>query len=298
MPKYFSRDIDQPRSVNEFGLIICWPGTNKGQPEVSVLIPIWHGEKTIGAALDSIENQEGLPDQFSIEIIVVADGRHEDGLAISRWVDKRKLDHRCGLRLLQLHKNIGVGAARKAGYRYCTGKFLAFLDDDDVWLPEKIAKQWNWHQANPEQVISAHGYGEVKEEASVRFPDLILGVTPLPTPTLMINRSLWHHKPEPCRYGEDWLMLAMSAGSQPIKLLPWNLAKRNPEAPSLLNDRYSLSRQRLRLRVAKIISILRLVRRGRLNPVFIPALVLLNILLLVRRFVIDGLAASGLFLRA
>ena len=290
---YSCRGTNQQRSMSESGLITRWYGTNTGQPEISVLIPVWHGEKTIGGALDSIENQERVADQFSIQIVVVADGRNEDGLAISSWVEKRKADLRCSLVLLQLCKNIGVGAARKAGYSYCTGKFLAFLDDDDVWHPEKIAKQWNWHQANPNQVISAHGYGEVKEEANVRFLDLILGMTPLPTPTLMINKLLWSHKPESCRFGEDWLMLAMAASSQPIKLLPWNLAKRNPEAPGLLNDRYSLSRQRLRLRVAKIISILRLVKRGKLNPILIPALILLNIMLLVRRFILDRLEILG-----
>ncbi len=267
--------------------VIYWPSAHKKESEISVLIPTWHGEKTIGGALDSIEGQEGLPDQINIEIVVIADGRNEDGLAIRNWIENHKGVSRYSITLLQLHKNVGAGAARKVGYYYYKGKFLAFLDDDDIWSPEKIAKQWNWHQENPKQVISAHGYGEIRPEADVKLLDLLLGRIPLPTPTLMINTLLWNHKPEPYRYGEDWLMLAMAASLQPIKLLPWNLSQRSPEAPSLLNDKYSLSRQRLKLRTAKIISILRLVKRGKLNAVFIPILITLNILLLVRRFLLD-----------
>jgi len=283
----FRIGIRWSKSVALVERVVRWPGIHSHVPEVSVLVPCWHGEKTIGAALDSIENQEGLPDQLSVEIVVVADGRNEDGLVIQNWIDNRKSGLRWNVTLVKLHKNIGAGGARHTGYNYCRGKFLAFLDDDDVWHADKIAKQWNWHQGNPGQAISAHGYGEVRREAHVTLLDLLLGVAPLPTPTLMINRLIWTHKPEPYRYGEDWLMLAMAASWQPIKLLPWNLAKRNPEAPSLLSDKYSLSRQRLKLRTTKIISILRLVKRGRLNAVFIPALVVLNVLLLVRRFALD-----------
>ena len=286
--------INRPKKAAPLEGIFHWQGIHSHAPEISVLVPCWHGEKTIGAALDSIENQKGLPDQLNIEIVVIADGRKEDGLAIRNWIDNRQSAPRWNVTLLELHKNIGSGGARHTGYSYCKGRFLAFLDDDDVWHPDKIARQWGWHQDNLGQVISAHGYGEVKREANVKLIDLLLGTTPLPTPTLMINMHLWAHKPEPYRYGEDWLMLAMAACWQPIKLLPWNLAKRNPEAPSLLNDKYSLSRQRLKLRTTKIISILRLVKRGRLNPVFIPALVALNILLLVRRFALD---MADLFLR-
>ena len=53
-----------------------WPGLTA--VEISVLIPCWHAELTIGGALDSVEAQQGLPEQVGVEVVVVVDGRQED----------------------------------------------------------------------------------------------------------------------------------------------------------------------------------------------------------------------------
>jgi glycosyltransferase involved in cell wall biosynthesis len=256
-------------------------------PEISVLIPCWHGEQTIAGALDSVEAQSGLPPGLGVEIVVVADGRKEDGRAVEEWIQQRGETRAFALTLVQLASNVGAGAARRIGYASCRGRFLAFLDDDDIWHPHKLAVQWQWHQANPDRIASVLGHGEQPAEQDRSFVRLLLGGCRQPTPVVMIRRSLWPYEPEPFRYGEDWLMLAMIARLQPIKVLPGNLSWRSELAPPMGSDPYSLSRQRLRMRVSQLRSIKLLVEGGCLNPIWMPALWIWSLTLALRRWALD-----------
>jgi glycosyltransferase involved in cell wall biosynthesis len=264
-----------------------WPGCSCETPEISVLIPCWHGELTIAGALDSVEAQSGLPPGLGVEIVVVADGRQEDDRAVKEWIQQRGETRAFTLTLVQLVSNIGAGAARRTGYAFCRGRFLAFLDDDDIWHPRKLAVQWQWHQDNPDRIASVHGHGEQPAEQNRSFVRLLLGGCRQPTPVVMIRRSLWPYEPEPFRHGEDWLMLAMIARLQPIKVLPDNLAWRSELASPMGSDPYSLSRQRLRMRVSQLRSIKLLVERGCLNPIWMPALWIWSLTLALRRWALD-----------
>lgn len=197
--------------------ITTWPGRCQTSPEISVLIPCWHGESTIGGALDSVEAQTGLPEDLAVEIVVVIDGRVEDLDAVSGWIKHTSDSRQWEMTMVVLPCNRGAGGTRKAGYRYCSGTFLAFLDEDDVWHPRKLAIQWSWHREHPEQIASGHGYASKRPEREVGLVQLLIGGYDLHTSTLMIQRSLWPYEPEPCRFSEDWLMLAMIATRQPIK---------------------------------------------------------------------------------
>lgn len=268
-----------------------WPGLMGATAvEISVLIPCWHGELTIGGALDSVEAQQGLPDHVGVEVVVVVDGRQEDQQAVCRWIDSKGSSRRWAITMVCLKQNRGAGGARKAGYRHCSGAFLAFLDDDDVWHPRKLALQWGWHQDNPDRIASAHGYDEQTAGRDGSFVRLLVGGCSLPTPTLMIRRSLWPYEPEPYRYGEDWLTLAMIARHQPIMVLPNNLAWRSNLAPPIASDQYSLSRQRLKLRAGKLRAYWILSKRGCLNPIWLPGLAVWSLVLFFRRYLLDWAA--------
>jgi glycosyltransferase involved in cell wall biosynthesis len=267
-----------------------WPGCSDEIPEVSVLIPCWHGEQTIAGALDSVEAQTGLPQRFGIEMVVVADGRHEDSQAIEEWIQRCGKSRRSALTLVRLSVNVGAGAARRSGFACCRGRFLAFLDDDDIWHPDKLAFQWQWHQSNPDRIASAHGYGETTAEKDISFTRLLIGGCKLPTPTVMIRRSLWPFEPEPYRYGEDWLTMAMIAKIQPIKVINANLAWRSPMAPPFALDPYSLCRQRGKMRACQLRSIKLLVERRCLNSVWMPVLGLWSLALAFRRSLLDWAA--------
>jgi glycosyltransferase involved in cell wall biosynthesis len=265
-----------------------WPCLTGLKPaEISVLIPCWHGEATISGALDSVEAQEGLPEHVGVETVVVVDGRQEDRQAIAHWVESKGPSRRWAITMVFLAENRGAGGARKAGYRHCSGAFLALLDDDDVWDPRKLSLQWDWHQTHPERIASGHGYERTPKNHEVDFRRLLIGGYHLHNSTVMIRRSLWPYQPEPYRFSEDWLMLIMIAKLQPINVLPYKFGGRSAAAPPPTADAYSLSRQRRKLRLGKISAARVLIARGKLNSIWLPSLVAWSLLLALRRCLLD-----------
>jgi glycosyltransferase involved in cell wall biosynthesis len=99
-------------------------------PLISIIIPTYNGEKYIDEALLSVFTQT----YKNYEVIVVDDGSVTDSVA--RICDKYK----GGIKYIR-QQNKGLAAARNTGIRNSKGDYLAFLDDDDLWLPEKLEKQ-------------------------------------------------------------------------------------------------------------------------------------------------------------
>jgi len=99
---------------------------------VGVVVPMFNAEHTIAATLGSICRQTHHP----LDIVVVDDGSTDGSAAIvATW---RARDNRVRL----IHQdNAGVAAARNAGAAATTAPYLAFVDADDLWAPEKIASQ-------------------------------------------------------------------------------------------------------------------------------------------------------------
>lgn len=98
---------------------------------VSVVIPVYNQAKFIAEAIESVI-QQTFP-RSEIEIIVVNDGSTDR----TSEVLKGYTDH---VHVIT-QANAGVAAARNAGIRQATGKYLCCLDADDLFLPEKIEKQ-------------------------------------------------------------------------------------------------------------------------------------------------------------
>jgi glycosyltransferase involved in cell wall biosynthesis len=98
-------------------------------PNVSVIIPNYNYSQYIGEAVESVLSQTYV----NVEIIVVDDGSKDNSLEVLEiFGDKIKVI---------AQKNAGVSVARNNGVANSNGEFIAFLDADDVWLPEKIEKQ-------------------------------------------------------------------------------------------------------------------------------------------------------------
>jgi glycosyltransferase involved in cell wall biosynthesis len=103
-----------------------------GNVLVSVIIPLFNAAGTIDRTLLSVRTQT----YRALEIIIVDDGSTDDGPDIVRRhasEDKR-------IQLIQ-QKNAGVAAARNAGIAAASGEFIAPIDADDLWAPEKTALQ-------------------------------------------------------------------------------------------------------------------------------------------------------------
>jgi glycosyltransferase involved in cell wall biosynthesis len=103
-----------------------------GEPNVSVVIPAFNAAAFIAETLDSVLGQT----LGSLEVIVVDDGSvDETSVMVERFVAR---DSR--VRLLH-QENAGVGAARNTGIRHARGTYVAPIDADDVWSPDKLQKQ-------------------------------------------------------------------------------------------------------------------------------------------------------------
>lgn len=114
---------------------------------ITVLIPAFNAGKTIERALRSVLAQR----LESFEIIVVNDASTDDTVAVIEHLGIKEL------RLITLQKNLGECGAMNTGLGLACGKYIAFLDADDEWLPGKLEKQINLLEQNPKMVFATCG---------------------------------------------------------------------------------------------------------------------------------------------
>ena len=102
---------------------------------ISVIIPVYNAEKSIEKSLISIKNQtwEGV-----FEIILVNDGSSDRSKTI---IENYQQNHQDQNIILINQENSGVSKARNAAMKIAQGDYIALLDSDDEWLPEKTEKQ-------------------------------------------------------------------------------------------------------------------------------------------------------------
>ncbi|MBO0725797.1 MAG: glycosyltransferase family 2 protein, partial [Blastocatellia bacterium] len=96
-------------------------------PSVSVIMPTFNRADTISRAIRSVQAQTF--DDW--ELIVVDDGSTDNTVAMIEGCDAR-------LKLIR-QENQGTAGARNAGLRASAGRYIAFLDSDDEWLPHHLA---------------------------------------------------------------------------------------------------------------------------------------------------------------
>jgi PAS domain S-box-containing protein len=114
----------------------------KDKPLVSVIIPTYNRAQLLQLALASVYAQKGLGEQFDMEVIVIDDASSDaTPEVVSRYP---------GARHLRLDTNRGLLAVLNLGLKAVTGKYVAFLDDDDLWLSDKLSLQVPVLEENPE----------------------------------------------------------------------------------------------------------------------------------------------------
>lgn len=107
---------------------------------VSILTPTYNTEKFIRSTIESAQNQT----YTNWEMILVDDASTDNTVSIIEEFVKK--DSR--IKLFKLPQNRGNGFARNAALEKSTGKYIAYLDADDLWFPEKLEKQIQFLKAN------------------------------------------------------------------------------------------------------------------------------------------------------
>ena len=109
--------------------------------QISVIIPTFNREKIISRAIDSVLHQDLLP----YEVIVVDDGSTDNTFNVLKSYNTQIKA------ITKIHS--GVSATRNIGINEARGQWIAFLDSDDEWLPNKLSEQFAYLQKHPETRI-------------------------------------------------------------------------------------------------------------------------------------------------
>lgn len=184
---------------------------------VSVIVPFYNRIPWCLEAIESVQRQT----YSNWELILINDGSTEDISSISRLV---RTDPR--IQLIE-QENRGVAAARNTGISAAKGYYIALLDSDDLWDPEKLEKQITYMEEKGYQV-SHTSYTIFNSEGTVRKVNTgrmegdvlraLIKSCPLCTPSAVFEKALADniHPPfrEEFQYGEDacfWISLAKQA---------------------------------------------------------------------------------------
>jgi len=197
--------------------------------DISVIIPFYNREQYIGETIKSVQAQTLQP----LEILIVNDCSAESP---RRYLDR----YRDICTVIDLPVNVGLAGARNAGIQAARGRFIAFLDDDDLWLPRKLEVQRRYLDQHPEcSVVCSAVWGFFSHKPDELWTSL--GSKPLTLaqalthdiwvviPTLMIRsetvRAVGGFDPS-FRFNEDRdFIIRLAAAGYKIEGIPEALAR-------------------------------------------------------------------------
>lgn len=123
---------------------------------MSTVIPTYKRNETLTRAIDSALNQTYI----DIEVLVVNDNEPDDKYSRSLGILLSRYEGNSKVRLITQPKHINGAEARNAGIRAAKGEWIAFLDDDDEWLPSKIEMQMRALSETPDVMGASCYYNE------------------------------------------------------------------------------------------------------------------------------------------
>ncbi|HXM74481.1 MAG TPA: glycosyltransferase family A protein, partial [Chthoniobacterales bacterium] len=112
---------------------------NRELPFVSVILAVKNGAKFLRESLESVLRQSHAP----LEIIVLDDQSIDETRAIVENVDSAKIRYICN------DPQLGIAGSRNHGIELAKGELLAFTSHDDIWLPEKLSRQYECFARDP-----------------------------------------------------------------------------------------------------------------------------------------------------
>ncbi len=197
------------------------PGLPDAARPVSVILPAYNAAGTVEAAVRSVAQQTYPP----LEILVVDDGSTDETVVVVE-----RLNHPL-VKLIQLPENCGPSAARNAALDAARGNVIAYLDADDRWHPEKLARCLAAWDAQPDAVLLYH------DRIAGPFPPLstrpvrhqtwraLLLKNPVATPAALHPASLALRWSEGMRHMEDHDFFLRCAEKGPVLYLPEKLVQ-------------------------------------------------------------------------
>jgi len=158
---------------------------------VSVVMPHYNALDTIGRSIESVIQQT-----VAVHELIIVDDASAKPAELAQLV--RHYSSRLTINLISLTKNRGASNARNIGVAHACSPYIAFLDSDDVWHPQKIARQYEYMKTHAVS-LTAHGYifdltlrpfSDVSalEIKSVSARSFIWG-NPIFTPTVMVRKD-------------------------------------------------------------------------------------------------------------
>ncbi|MBI9036338.1 MAG: glycosyltransferase family 2 protein [Bacteroidales bacterium] len=129
----------------------------KNEPLVSIVTPLYNSANFLPETLDSVLNQT----YKNWEMFIIDDCSKDNGLEIA--LEYAKKDSR--INVVPLKKNSGAACSRNVGIAKAKGDFIAFVDSDDVWMPQKLEKQLNFMLKN-NYYLTYTSYQRIDEEGN------------------------------------------------------------------------------------------------------------------------------------
>jgi glycosyltransferase involved in cell wall biosynthesis len=186
---------------------------------ISVVIPCFNSAATIERALRSVEHQTIKPH----EVLVVDDASSDNTVSIIEQFARNSL---LNIRVIKQSVNGGPSVARNTAWNVVTSEFIAFLDADDQWHPQKLELQLGVMLDNRTCVMSFHDhlFGSSEQFENLPFTPITSQATlrnyllrnRSATPTVMLRTTITERFLNTKRYAEDyllWLTITASHGS-------------------------------------------------------------------------------------
>lgn len=204
-------------------------------PAVSIVMPAYNAVDTIADSIGSVLSQT----HSGWELLVVDDASTDGTLALARSFAER--DAR--VRVLCNDANSGVAQARNLALQHAKHRYVAFLDSDDLWVPEKLSRQLSFMARNGASFcytyyhridMSGRAVGDVvKGPDSLSYRQLLRN-SAIPCLTVMIDRRHYPGFHFPAIRHEDYaLWLSLLRGGRSAVCLPEDLACYRVSARSL-----------------------------------------------------------------
>ena len=195
------------------------------RPIISVIIPVYNGEKTIIETIESVLKQTFT----DWELIIINDGSTDQTLDIVNRIQDSRIQ-------VVSYPNAGLSASRNRGIAKARGEYISFIDADDLWTADKLEFQLKALEENPQAVLAYSWTDCIDESGQLRGPGSHSTVSGDVYATLLLNNFLENGSnplirtkvftevggfDESLNSAEDWDMWLRLAARYPFVVVPF-----------------------------------------------------------------------------